>query len=54
MSRFIDFNSNNKDTHTSDEGHPLRGRPPLLMDLFVCLLLGSFSLLYQLQVVNGA
>ena len=54
MSRFIDFNSNNKDTHTEDEGHRLRVRSTLLMVLFGCLLLGFFSILYQLQVVDGA
>ena len=54
MSRFIDFNSNNKDTHTEDEGHRLRVRSTLLMVLFGGLLLGFFSILYQLQVVDGA
>lgn len=54
MSRFIDLNSNNKDTHTEDEGHRLRVRSTLLMVLFGVLLLGFFSILYQLQVVNGA
>lgn len=54
MSRFIDFNSNNKDTHTEDEGHRLRVRSTLLMVFFGCLLLGFFSILYQLQVVDGA
>lgn len=54
MSRFIDLNSNNKDTHTEDEGHRLRVRSTLLMVFFGCLLLGFFSVLYQLQVVDGA
>ena len=53
MSRFIDFNANNKDTHTEDEGHRLRVRSTLLMVFFACLLLGFFSILYRLQVVQG-
>lgn len=53
MSRFIDFNANNKDTHTEDEGHRLRVRSTLLMVFFACLLLGFFSILYRLQVVEG-
>lgn len=54
MSRFIDFNANNKDTHTEDEGHRLRVRSALLMVFFACLLLGFCSILYRLQVVEGA
>ena len=54
MSRFIDFYSNNKDTHTEDEGHRLRVRSTLLMVFFACLLLTFFSVLYRLQVVEGA
>ena len=54
MSRFIDFHSNNKDTHTEDEGHRLRVRSTLLMVFFACLLLTFFSVLYRLQVVEGA
>ena len=53
MSRFIDFYSNNKDTHTEDEGHRLRVRSTLLMVFFACLLLGFFTVLYRLQVVEG-
>lgn len=54
MSRFIDFYSNNKDTHTEDEGHRLRVRSTLLMVFFACFLLAFFSVLYRLQVVEGA
>lgn len=54
MSRFIDFYSNNKDTHTEDEGHRLRVRSALLMVFFACLLLGFCTVLYRLQVVEGA
>ena len=54
MSRFIDFNANNKDTHTEDEGHRLRVRSALLMVFFACLLLDFCSILYRLQVVEGA
>ena len=54
MSRFIDFNANNKDGRTEDEGHRLRVRSTLLMVLFGSLLLVFFSILYQLQVVDGA
>lgn len=54
MSRFIDFNANHKDTHTEDEGHRMRVRSTLLMVFFACLLLGFFSILYRLQVVEGS
>ena len=54
MSRFVDFYSNNKEDHTEDEGHRMRVRSTLLMVFFACLLLGFFTILYQLQVVDGA
>ncbi len=54
MSRFVDFYSNHKkEDHTEDEGHRMRVRSTLMVVFFACLLLGFFTILYQLQVVDG-